>query len=449
MQFIILKDNISIDDLGGIGNKATKLPTLYDESDPRSFIYDVFGVDDLQLQSLEKTGFIKIIRTEIDKIKTIDHIIQQTKRVCMLQGGSLKLKIDVAGHLWEFTEPELLNSRALRMRLLRLKTQFPIKSEDWFRLLNVWLEMAEEVHEISEENEIEELVLEYLRSCTIYKERDKSLGKYTILYDNDIATNFVKKRKIATNPSNIIFCYSANIERIKDYDYSLRRIRWLMSDYLIGSSEEIRVSGVKKRFWAFLINKCEIDLNRQLAEDDDEELEDINTSPISIEKYVKEDETNELQDEIISNITQIINESKNITNAMHKEITGVDNRAIIDVLITRIKTKGYEEPVIESEIWQMVDKNSLQHQEENGFNYVSLKEKKEEKKKTNKDINKSIPEIIKETEQEFGDEILIEEILERAETEGIGRDKTEEVIDIMKRDGLLYSPSKGIVKFVR
>lgn len=62
---------------------------------------------------------------------------------------------------------------------------------------------------------------------------------------------------------------------------------------------------------------------------------------------------------------------------------------------------------------------------------------------------RSIREIIKELEKEFGEEIPIEEVLERAEDEGLDREKAEEIIDVMKRDGLLFSPGGGVVKFIR
>jgi len=69
--------------------------------------------------------------------------------------------------------------------------------------------------------------------------------------------------------------------------------------------------------------------------------------------------------------------------------------------------------------------------------------------KTKRDRARSIREIIKDLEREYGDEVPLEEVLDLAEEEGMEREKAEEIIEVMKRDGILFSPSSGIVKFVR
>ncbi len=61
----------------------------------------------------------------------------------------------------------------------------------------------------------------------------------------------------------------------------------------------------------------------------------------------------------------------------------------------------------------------------------------------------SVREIIKKIEDEFGEEVPVEEVLAHADAEGIDRDKAAEIIDLMKRDGILFSPGKGVVRFVR
>ena len=69
--------------------------------------------------------------------------------------------------------------------------------------------------------------------------------------------------------------------------------------------------------------------------------------------------------------------------------------------------------------------------------------------KTKRDRARSIREIIKDLEREYGDEVPLEEVLDLAEEEGMEREKAEEIIEVMKRDGILFSPSSGIIKFVR
>jgi len=69
--------------------------------------------------------------------------------------------------------------------------------------------------------------------------------------------------------------------------------------------------------------------------------------------------------------------------------------------------------------------------------------------KSRRDRARSIREIIKELEKDYGEEIPIDEVLDLAEEEGMERDKAEEIIDVMKRDGILFSPGSGVIKFVR
>lgn len=58
-------------------------------------------------------------------------------------------------------------------------------------------------------------------------------------------------------------------------------------------------------------------------------------------------------------------------------------------------------------------------------------------------------EIIKRLEEEYGEEVPIEEVLDFAEEEGMEREKAEDIIEVMKRDGILFAPGSGVIKFVR
>jgi replicative DNA helicase Mcm len=69
--------------------------------------------------------------------------------------------------------------------------------------------------------------------------------------------------------------------------------------------------------------------------------------------------------------------------------------------------------------------------------------------KTRRDRARSIRDIIKELEKEYGEEVPIDEVLDLAEEEGMEREKAEEIIEVMKKDGILYSPGSGVIKFVR
>jgi replicative DNA helicase Mcm len=69
--------------------------------------------------------------------------------------------------------------------------------------------------------------------------------------------------------------------------------------------------------------------------------------------------------------------------------------------------------------------------------------------KTKRDRGKTVREIMTELEKTSGEDIPALEVVTRAEEEGITREKVEEVLEIMKRDGIIFSPTQGIIKFVR
>ena len=68
--------------------------------------------------------------------------------------------------------------------------------------------------------------------------------------------------------------------------------------------------------------------------------------------------------------------------------------------------------------------------------------------KTKRDRARTIKEIINDLEKNYN-EIPITEIFNLATEEGIEQDKAEEIIEVMKRDGILFSPRMGVVELVR
>jgi replicative DNA helicase Mcm len=69
--------------------------------------------------------------------------------------------------------------------------------------------------------------------------------------------------------------------------------------------------------------------------------------------------------------------------------------------------------------------------------------------KTKRDRGKTIREIMVELEKTSGADIPALDVVTRAEEEGISHEKVEEVLDLLKRDGIIFSPTQGIIKFVR
>ncbi|MDI6810879.1 MAG: minichromosome maintenance protein MCM, partial [archaeon] len=69
--------------------------------------------------------------------------------------------------------------------------------------------------------------------------------------------------------------------------------------------------------------------------------------------------------------------------------------------------------------------------------------------KTQRDRSRMVVEIIHQLERDYGDEVPVDEILASAEERGIEREKGEKTIDELKRDGIIFSPSKGVLRFLR
>jgi replicative DNA helicase Mcm len=69
--------------------------------------------------------------------------------------------------------------------------------------------------------------------------------------------------------------------------------------------------------------------------------------------------------------------------------------------------------------------------------------------KTKRDRASAIRNIMQVLEKNFGPDIPALSVVDAAKVEGIEADKTEKVLELLKRDGIIFSPSSGVVRFVR
>ena len=90
-----------------------------------------------------------------------------------------------------------------------------------------------------------------------------------------------------------------------------------------------------------------------------------------------------------------------------------------------------------------LDGNSIEHKEEAEEEISAENEKGKRRARA-----RSISEIIKDLEKDYGDEVPLEEVLDIAEEEGMERSRAEEIIESMKRDGLIYSSGIGFLRRV-
>ena len=254
MRFVVLKDDLYPGDVPFLRSAKAN-------EESSEIVYEIGEEVREKLKVLEEAGFVKVVKESLDSIRSVDDVMRLTERVEVLQGGTMFLRVFLCGHEIEFMEDELLNPIALRKRLLRLMAIVNIKNEEWNDLLRFWFSIATRVKEISEEDEIREEILTYLRRCVIYEDMNKSLGRMTLFYD----------RK---DPC-VVFCCAENLKQFHGFNYTQRKIRWLLSDYIEGESVQRRIKNEKHRYWRISIEKAGIDLNAQKFSEEDKTLEDV------------------------------------------------------------------------------------------------------------------------------------------------------------------------------
>ena len=248
MRFIVVKEDIPLDDIYFLRGKYRVVST---PTDPE-IIYEVDDNLRSDMKVLERAGFIKEIKQEIHEVEKVDDLIPMTERVEIIQGGSLFLRVQLGGHTLSFTEGQLLTPTTLRKYLLRMGKVLRISQKDWEELLQYWLDTGNKVNEVSEEEEVAEKFLNYVSECRIVEDAKGAVLPYTLLLRD-----------------SRIYCSTDTIA--EKMGFSKRKLRSILSDYIVGNSVQLRVYGRRYRFWELSADKCGIDIEKQLAKDEVEE----------------------------------------------------------------------------------------------------------------------------------------------------------------------------------
>jgi len=243
MRFVVVKD-ISLDEIDFLRGKYKEVSA---PTDPE-VIYEVDDNLRNDMKVLERAGFIKEIKQELHDVEKVEDLIPMTERVEIVQGGSLFLRVQLAGHTLTFTEGQLLTATTLRKYLLRMGKVLSIKQKDWEELLQYWLDTGEKVNEISEEEEVAEKFLNYVSECRIVEDTKEAVLPYTLLARD-----------------GGIYCSTDTIA--EKMGISKRKLRSILSDYIVGNSVQLRVYGRRYRFWEISADKCGINPEKQLAKD--------------------------------------------------------------------------------------------------------------------------------------------------------------------------------------
>ena len=247
MRFMVIKD-IPLDDISFLKGEYRVVST---PTDPE-IIYEVDEKFREKLKVLEEAGFIKVIKQDLQDIEKVEDLIPMTERVEIVQGGSLFLRVQLGGHTLSFTEGQLLTPTTLRKYLLRMGKVLRISQKDWEELLQYWLDTGNKVNEVSEEEEVAEKFLNYVSECRIVEDAKGAVLPYTLLLRD-----------------GRIYCSTDTIA--EKMGFSKRKLRSILSDYIVGNSVQLRVYGRRYRFWEISADKCGIDIEKQLAKDEVEE----------------------------------------------------------------------------------------------------------------------------------------------------------------------------------
>jgi hypothetical protein len=256
MRFIILRE-LPLDDIPFLKGKYSVVSGIADDE----FVYEAEDSIKDKLKVFEEAGYIKEVKGVQSDIESVDDIIRLTEKVALLQGGEAFLRVKLLGHELEFRESQLLSPKMLEVYLIRLRKFLHIPKTRWTEIIQYWLSVAEDVEEISEEEEIKEKVLNYLKRCVIYTDIQKSVGRGTLFYSEETP--------------KVVYCLSSHLTEMDGNHYPLRRIRWLLRDYLAGSSIQKMVGGERRRYWQFLIEKTGIELEKAKWREGDKTILEI------------------------------------------------------------------------------------------------------------------------------------------------------------------------------
>lgn len=213
-----------------------------------------------KLDFLQELGYIQMIRDEQRVIQGVDDILRLTESVEMLTGGQMHLKVHLAGNQYDFTEAETDNGRKLRRSLIRTGVVLSITLKEWNTILAYWLDIAVRKSEMSDDADVAEEVLNYLRSSRIHTDIKQTLGRRHIYYD-------------PAHPE-VVLCSTDLVMKYLDRK-DKRKMSSILSDYLEGQSVQKYVSKERKRYWVFNIERCGLNLEEQMVDLEDVFADDV------------------------------------------------------------------------------------------------------------------------------------------------------------------------------
>ena len=121
---------------------------VFNDMKSGSCIFETDNVFLVKMEVLEDAGFIKLIM-ELSDIRNISDIIKYTEKVEFFRGSPMAIRVYILGHIWNFTENELLGTTAIMRRIGNPTSKMRINKKNWYRILQCWFDISIDVKELS------------------------------------------------------------------------------------------------------------------------------------------------------------------------------------------------------------------------------------------------------------------------------------------------------------
>jgi len=207
---------------------------------------------------LEKTLTSKenIQATEISNLNDWDDIYEINKFV-IFQGEERIYEIHIKNKVIRMEGKEIIDYNVF---ILKFWEEFGIMlpkykgiGNDWAKLLGYWYNKYGEISKdkaefLSPSLEAKELIIDYVNNATI-------------------SDDYIIKEGIITYRNNSLFVPTKIIKKLlkrNDLNLSMRKLSYVLKDYLISGSIPLKIENKSERFWNFDVSKFEVNLDNKL-----------------------------------------------------------------------------------------------------------------------------------------------------------------------------------------
>lgn len=246
---------------------------------PQIYILDIKGNDGKlrnfplgKFLSYQRTGIFKngvmnlynVPEEKINKEEEIswENLYDVVKKFRIYEGSERIYNICIDDEIIKLEGKEIMDYNIFILKLfekkgIMLPTFRGIRSH-WAKLVTHWRkkygEIAEDKREdLSETEEAKETIIDYIENSSI-------------------VDNYVIKEGVICLKENLIYVPTRIIKRIlkrNALNISMRKLAYILDDYLASGSIPIKISNHSERFWKFKINKFDIEIKKKIEVEDE------------------------------------------------------------------------------------------------------------------------------------------------------------------------------------